>query len=220
MKINGVVLLRRFATPAAILIALSCASTRVTTDWKDQAYQKKPQKVLVLAMMGDDAYRRLLEDELVNQLKAEGIDAIPGYTVWPENKLPGKKDLAAEIKEVGADTLFLTRLVDRKKVEEYTPGPIYTPPPAYYNWPSYYGGFYQPYGSYHPGHASPYAYAPGGYSTEIIYDIAEANLYDAATEKLIWSAVTESETSGSDRREIKSYVQQIMKALRKQKLLS
>lgn len=213
------VLLRLLITPAALLIVLSCTSTIVTTDWKDQAYQKKPQKVLVLAMMNDEAHRRLMEDELVSELKAHKVDAIPGYTVWPENKLPGKEVIAAKIKELGADSLFLSRLIDRKKVREYYPGTAYTPPMAYYNWPNYYGGYYQP---------SPYAYGYpygygaggyGGYATENIYDIAEANLYDATTEKLVWSAITESETSGSDRRAIKSYASQIMKSLQKKKLI-
>lgn len=213
---------------AALLIASSCASTRVTSDWKDESYVKKPGKILVLALLNDGAQRRLMEDELVSQLKSEGIDAIPGYTVLPEGKPQDKEVIAAKVREVGADTLLLTRLVDKKTVQEYVPGTPYYPPTAYHDWYGYYGGFYPAYPGYARGYAPggpppyPPGYPPGyspGYTTETVYNIAEANLYDAATGKIVWSARTESQAQGNDERAIKSYVSQIMKSLRKQNVI-
>jgi hypothetical protein len=52
-----------------------------------------------------------------------------------------------------------------------------------------------------------------------LYNIAEANLYDAATGKIVWSARTESQAQGNDEKAIKSYVSQIMKSLRKQNVI-
>jgi hypothetical protein len=113
--------------------------------------------------------------------------------------------VAAKVKEVGADALLLARLVDRKTVQEYVPGTPYYPPMSYRNWQNYYGGY------------SP-AYSPG-YTTEIVYTIAEANLYDTATGKIVWSAVTETEMSGNDQKAIRSYASELLEAMRKQELI-
>jgi len=47
----------------------------------------------------------------------------------------------------------------------------------------------------------------------------ETNMYDAGNDKLIWSASSQTEISGSDQKFIKSYVCAIVKNMVKQKLL-
>lgn len=206
---------------SVLCLAASCASTKVTSDWKDPSYQKRPGKVLVLALVDDMTQRRLLEDELAGQLGAEGIDAVPGYIVLPGAR-PDREAIQAQVRAAGADALFMTRIVDRKTVQEYVPGTPYYPPTAYYDWYNYYGGLYRPYPpghlGYAPGGPYPPSYSPG-YTVENVYYIAEANLYDASTAKLIWSARTESRLRGNDEREIRSYAGQIVKSLKKQGLI-
>lgn len=201
---------------AALLLVSACASTRITSDWKDESYRKKPEKILVLSLLNETTQRRIMEDAVASRLEAAGVDAIPAYTVLPEGKLPDKDVIAATVKELGADALLISRLVDRKTVREYVPGTPYYPPASYLDWHSYYGGFYPAYPGYIPGY--PPGYAPG-YTVETTYDIAEANLYDAATGKLVWSAVTESRIQGADEGAIKSYASRIIKSLREQGLI-
>jgi hypothetical protein len=49
--------------------------------------------------------------------------------------------------------------------------------------------------------------------------MAEANLYEVATEKLIWTAVTETKIGRNTEKMIKTYVAVIMEEMRKQKLV-
>lgn len=208
---------------AAMLILASCASTRVTSDWVDESYRQKPDKVVVMALIDENANRRLIEDEFVAELKKSGVEALASYAVLPEAKPGDKEAVAAKVKELGANALLITRLVDRKTERDYVPGTPYIPPAGYYDWHSYYGRFYPP--GFYPG---PYAgyYSggyPGGYSpgyvTERVYGIAEANLYDVTTGKLVWSAVTRTEMRGNERKEIKSYVDKVVKSLKQKNLL-
>ncbi len=207
---------------AAMFVVTACATTKVTSDWKDPSYGKKPGKVLVLALSNDGGQRRLLEDELAGRMKSAGMDAIPGYTVLPEDGRANKEVVAAKVRELGADAVFTNRLVDRKTVQEYVPGTPYYPPEAYHDLYGYYDGFYPPYGpgygGYGAGGVPPPRYSPG-YTRETVYNIAEANLYDAATGTLVWSARTESEMRGNDRKAVNSYASEIMKSLQKQGLV-
>ena len=190
---------------AAALVLASCSSTRVTSDWADQSYQKKPGKVMVVALAQQNADLRLVEDEFVNQLKSSGVDAVPSYAVLPDTAQRDKTAVEAKARELGADAVLVTRLVDRKTEREYVPGTPYGPGP--------YGGYYGGYYGAHPGGYSP------GYVTEREYGIADANLYDVTTGKPVWSAVTETEMHGNNRKEIRSFVDQVVKDLKKKDMI-
>lgn len=196
----------------AALVLTACASTRVTSDWSDPSYNKQPAKVLVMSSVEQTADLRLIEDELAAELKSSGIDAIPGYTVLPEGKRIDREAVEAKAKELGADAVLVAKLVDRKTERDYVPGNVYGPPAGYYGYSGFYPGpgFY---GAYPGG-----AYS-SGYVTERVYGIAEATLYDLAIGKPVWSATTETEMRGNNRKEIKSYVEQVVKAMKKQELI-
>jgi hypothetical protein len=97
------------------------------------------------------------------------------------------------VKELGADTILITRMVSKKTVQTYVPGTVYYPPPNYGTWPDYYG-----YG-YH------YMYSPG-YIAEDQYAMIETNLYETLHDKLVWAASSETVLSGSKQERIKSYI--------------
>jgi hypothetical protein len=186
---------------AVSLLASACAGTRLTSVWKDDAYHEMPRKIVVLSMLWNPKNRPRLEDEFVRQLKARGIDAVPGHQVVPEDKPPEKAVLAARFKEAGVDTLLLTRLVDKTASLRYTQDPAAYRVPEYYGtWPAYYGGGYP-------------------MAQEAEYAIAEVNLYDVETEKLIWAAMSQTEMQTNKRAVMESYVVDILEALRKQQLL-
>ena len=205
-----------------VLVAAACATSHVVSDWKDQSYQKKPQKIMVVALLDQQADRRMVEDELSKQLREEGTNAVPAYTVLPDGKRAGKELLQAKVGELGADAVLMTKLLDKKTVRDYVPGQTYFPPSAFGDWRGYYGGYYPPMGAYPPGFAGP-GYPPvssPGYAVQKEYAVAEANLYDAASGKLIWSAVTETEIRGNDQKAIRSYASRVMKSLLDQGLIS
>ena len=207
---------------AAALFA-ACATTKVTAVWKDGSYQGKPSKVFVYAMLKKQTNRRIAEDEFVNHFKFRGIDAVPSYTVFSGDELVKKEVLDEKLKSHGFDTLLLTQLTGSRMEQVQVPGTVtyqpmyppmyqpYQPQPYVQTWPGYYNRGYDNRGY-------TVVYSPS-YTTEEEYVMAEANLYDVATEKLIWTAVTETKIGGNTEKMIKTYVAVIMEEMRKQKLV-
>lgn len=214
----------QFTLIAAALLFASACSSRVMSDWRDASYQKKPGKILVLAMLNEPD-RRLIEDELARQLGVSGINAVPGYPFILQGQLQNQNVRSAMVRESGADALLLIRVVERKNVREYLPGIPSRPQLPNLEWNDYYGRFYptfepsrppDPPGGYRPRYDS--GHYPGG-TVETVYDIAEANLYDAETTKIVWSSLTRSLVQGGNLGEVESYASQIIKSLRKMDLI-
>ena len=190
----------------ALLLTTACATTKITSAWKDEAYQKNPHKIMVIAVDKRTGNRRIFEDEFVKELTTRGTDAIAGYKVLPDEKQSNRAVIAAKMKEQGADAVLITRLVKKKIVHTYVPGSAYYPPSYYDTWHDYYG------------YGSQAMYTPG-YMAENEYAVMETNLYDAGNDKLIWSASSESEIRGSDMKLIKSYIRVMVKTMANKKLL-
>lgn len=181
-----------YLVPIALLLS-ACASTQLTSVWKDPSYQTRPARILVIGVARSPLNRRLFEDEFVRQLKSRGTDAIASYTVLPDVQQGNQADIAKKVAELGADTVLITRLVSKKVVQVYVPGTPYYPPPFYDTWPNYYAYGYR------------YMYTPG-YITNDEYAVIETNLYDAKNDKLIWAASSETGINDSDKNLIKSYI--------------
>jgi hypothetical protein len=160
----------------ALLLLTSCATTELTSLWRDETYRDHPRKILVIGMLKTPANQRILEDELVRQLKARGTDAVASYTVLPEQVQANKETITAKMNELGADAVLISRLMDKKSVTTYVHS---NPPPAGYGygWQGY------------------YSYSPG-YTVQDEYAVVQTNLYDVKTDKLIWTAATETWISG------------------------
>ena len=47
---------------------------------------------------------------------------MPASTVMPGNGPAGKEMIEAKLRELGADAVLMTKLLDRKTVREYAPG--------------------------------------------------------------------------------------------------
>jgi hypothetical protein len=186
-----------YLVPLALLLS-ACASTQLTSVWKDPSYQTRPAKILVIGVAKSPLNRRLFEDEFTRQLKSRGTDAIASYTVLPDAQQGDQTAITKNVAELGADTVLITRLVSKKVVQTYVQGTPYYPPPFYNNWPSYYAYGYK------------YMYRPD-YIAKDEYAVIETNLYDARIDKLIWAASSETGISGSEPNLIKSYIDVMVK---------
>ncbi len=191
---------------AGAILVTACATTELTSVWKDPAYQARPAKVMVIGVAKSPQIRRLFEDEFVNQLKAHGTDAIASYTVLPDLQPNDQGAIAAKVKEMGADSVLITRLVSKKTVQVYVPGTTYAPPPYYGTWSGYYGYGYSN------------MYSPG-YVAEDEYAVIETNLYETGNDKLVWTALSETVMGDSDQNLIASYIDVMVKAMDYNKLL-
>lgn len=188
------------------VLVTACATTNLTSTWKDPSYQRLPRKIMVVGITRKPVNKRIFEDEFVRQLKARGMNAVASYTVMPDKKQGDHTVIAAKMKAEGADAVLIARLASKKTVQSYVPGSVYYPPSSYGNWRDYYG------------HGSEAVYTPG-YMAEDEYALMETNLYDARNDKLIWSAASETEILGSDQNQIESYIDVMVNTMADQKLL-
>jgi hypothetical protein len=123
-------------------------------------------------------------------LDARGNNAAASYRIIPLDKLPDRDIVESKIRGMGADAVLVSRLVDRKTMETYDSGVIYEIPNFYYDWWGYYD----------------YVMVTPGYTDETQVLIAETNMYDIETKKLIWSARSETEVTEGDQQLIKTFV--------------
>jgi hypothetical protein len=104
-----------WASMVAVSILLTaCATTKFTSIWKNETYQGHPAKIMVIAVSKTTASRRLIEDAFVKELKDYETDAIVSYTTLPDRSVADKGIINAKAKEVGADTVLITKAVGRK----------------------------------------------------------------------------------------------------------
>jgi hypothetical protein len=193
----------RIGIAALSLAALaSCAaSTQLTSSWGDPAAANRGfKKVVVVGASPNSATRRIYEDTFVAELQGRGIEGIASYSFGGEGQMD-KEQAIAKLKEIGADGVIVTRLVDKETVQTYYP-PTYSSVAA----PSaYYGGWY---GYYSMGYT--YQSSPGYVAENKVYRI-ESNLYDVSNDKLAWSGLTETTLSSGDAPETE--IQPLMAAI-------
>jgi len=197
-----------FALALAALGACA-APTQLTSDWSDPAQSgHQYKKIVVVGVTPKAAGRRAYEDAFVSQLQSRGIEAIPSYTFGGTGQID--KDAAiAKLKEIGADGVLVTRLIDKETVQNYYP-------PTYASVPSaYYGGWY---GYYSMGYS--YMYSPGYVEENKVYRV-ETNLYNVNNDKLAWSGLTETTLTSGDapESEIDPLIRTLMTSMEKHHII-
>lgn len=168
-----------------LLIAAGCStSTSITGSYKDAGAPKENfNKVFVVALTERASARQTVENNIAQLVTSRGAAAVKSSDALPPNFRTGnstndKNALLTKIKETKCDGIITIALVNQENETRYVPGTT-----NYYPMRTgYYGGF----GTYYAYGYSNY-YDPGYYTDDKVYYL-EANLYDAATEKLVWSA--------------------------------
>ncbi len=182
------------------------------TSWVDpEAGGKKLGNVLVVGVARNATARRQFEDSFAKVLASRQIGALTSYVQLPD---PAAIDEAA-VKPIAQKEkvthVLIVRLVDRKTVTSYVP-----PSPAYYG-PGYYPGYYNTWpGYYNYGYAA--ATRPG-YTFDTEYVNLETNVYDAATGKLVWSGLTQTELGRKLQEQIEEFIDVISGAMIRDKLI-
>ena len=99
----------QFTAFMMLFIFVACASTKFSAVWKDETYQGRPEKVLVINAFPSPATRRLFEEEFVKALKDRRIDAVVSYTAMPDPIVSDMNAIAAQANAVGADTVLINK---------------------------------------------------------------------------------------------------------------
>lgn len=169
-----------------IWFGAGCSSSKITTSWKaDNTEPEKFSKILVLGLIRDvdRTLQEQMENHMVGDLKALGYNAVSSLTEFGPKVFDKMDEEAAieQLKNSGVDAVVTIVMLDKQKEHKYIPGyTFYTPYSFYYNrfW-GYRTTLYRR------------IYEPGYYVTETKY-FWESNLYKMSTQKLVYSAQTES----------------------------
>lgn len=158
----------------------ACASSNLTSSWVDTSYTKFPIKsTMVVAMSDNLRVRRIFEDDMVKQLQAHGVNAIPSSQVFP-NKLPSKEDVASYVSKHTVQTVFIAKLINIEDKEVRYPG----------------GSGYGYYGrgvSFNSYYNTSYSYIyDDSYSVSYEFVNVEFTLFDTQSHNPIWSTSSES----------------------------
>jgi len=207
------------------MILSSCATTRLTGSWVNPDYQDDGfNRILVLGVAESQTYIRILENSLSRQLNKHGIMAEPGYSLFDPEKRPSKEAIAREISNKGFDAMIISKITGRRKEEVVQPGEFYyvREPffgPRFYSWhssrfPRYYGQHWYDYYS----RSYTLVHEPG-YVKEYEIMTVESNIYDARTEELIWSGVTDTVVERDTEDMINSLVNTLISELEKKRLI-
>jgi len=195
-------LLFLFPVIIALFLVSACATTAKMNVWKDQTYEGPVKKVLVMGLSQKKGIQLFFENEFVRQLSERGSDAVAGHTILHYEQAMDKDFIVTKAKESGAYAVLVARSLGRKMQRTYDTGQAYGVPGYYYQWGSYYGNAYSP-----------------GYVVEDEYVYVETNLYDIATEKLIWSAQSQTIIIADDYDLIRSFIKTMIDRLSSDKLV-
>jgi hypothetical protein len=173
---------------AMFIIAAGCGpAQKVTSSWRNPKNDpnKKYSKIFIAALVSRQNVRVSLENHMAAAAAAQGFQVVKSTDVFAptftHSTAPDMDTMLSKIRELGCDLIYTVSLVDRQSETRYVPGnTMYAPYPGYgMAFRGYYGYMY------------PYAWDPGYYTTDKTY-FMEGNLFDAATESLMWSVQTES----------------------------
>ncbi len=204
--------LTKFLIFSVILItALACSSTKIIGSWKNADSSKTFGSIMVVGLSSNVVAQSNVEVKMAEILNARGVNAKGSGTVFnPEMKLTDemKKTVANKLQEQGFDGLLTVALVSVDEKTHYVPGTTYAP----YSYAGY-GNYWGYYGYY-----APQVYSSGYYTSDKVYTV-EANLYDVATEKLVWAARSETTDPSSLDRFSEEYSETVVYQLNKDGML-
>lgn len=190
-----------------LLMLSACTQSHITIgSWKDTAYQKKVAKVFVIGVTPRAAIRRAFETTVVEKLRQRGVTAVASAALVPLDKDLGKEAVKARVKAAiagkGFDAVLVSRLLGVDKTSTYVP------PSARMEY-SFTRDIITAYSV---------AFTPGYQVHDTVVSI-ETNLYDTATEDLVWSMRSRSFNPADAAEVITPLSDAIIKDLAKNRLI-
>lgn len=189
-------------------------STYIIGSWTNpEAVPINYDNILVTAITENMSVKQTLESELAEKLRAQGVNATKSVEEWPPSftqEQPSREALMQAIQETGHDAIMTVAIVDEELETRYVPGAGPYAPMARF---PYYGNFWGYYNYWYP-----QFYDPGYYTTDKVYYL-ETNLYDAQTERLVWSAQSETINPGDLQNFAEEYAQVTVEELREDNIL-
>jgi hypothetical protein len=167
------------ATAALMPLLAGCATFQLTGTWQNP-HVPPPHysSVVVLATARETTSRNIFEDAFASLAQSHGIRAVQGYSVVTESQTMTQPELEAGIRKSGAQAAIVANVI-RSSVTTQT-GPTYTDPNGGPNWEVGYWGYYS---------TGWMEWSPTSTTTTMMVQL-RVNVYDAASQQLVWSAIT------------------------------
>lgn len=193
------------AALASLALAASAhAGTKVLDSWADAQYGKmKFKNVLAIVATKDASLRRTAEDEICRNVVK--TTCTRGYTILSEADAGDRDKAIAKIKEGGFDGVVLLRALGGDGGMTREAGAAR---------PTYYWTFYTYYGYWGASWGVPYVAANTSYTKAQTFMTLETNIYDLATDKLVWAGSTQTKNPDSARELVKDATKAVRKDLR------
>jgi len=175
-----------FTGAMTALLLCSCATTSIKSTWKSPEYKGGPvRKVAVLAVAEREMVRTGLEYRFAKQLEQDGQPAVITLQMLSLPQIKENKEAAAaRLREAGADSVLITRLLDksiydsqpRQTPNQFSSTIIVGSPSD--GWQTYYMEAYS-------GVGAPRSDSRATY-------LLDTSLFDLNTGKRLWSCITET----------------------------
>lgn len=184
------------------LLLAGCSSTTVSRSWKSPDFTAQINRTYIIGISKDELKRRVFEDSFSEKLSKYGVMGIASYRDLPPSKETDKNTIARKAKDNRVDSILMVRVINERTEQIVTPARISstTTGPMYndrYNRNRDYrpDNHYYDYGNYYS-RSTETIYEPAT-TTDIKIETLEANLYDAQSAKMVWSAQLELFVDGS-----------------------
>ena len=185
-----------------VLLSSACAATRPVMEWRDEGLAGPYKNLVVIAAIERSTRRRVFEDMFVQELEGTDVDVIQSYTLMTTDVAVSRETVEAAIKGKNIDAVLVTRLLGVKEEE------VYKPPSQY----DHHGNYYRYYS-----HSLEQS-NPSNYRRYKILTL-ETDLYDTATQQLVWSMQSESIEPSTPRNLIEDQIALTIEKLNQQGLL-
>ena len=193
-----------------VLLVCACgASVKMIGSWMDTSKAGYSiDNVLVIGLSRNDITRNLWENTFVELLGKENVKAQAGHIVTGGQVIePNRQSIIAAVKKSGAHSVLITHVVGSESETKTRPGVAQFEPEHYYmGMQDYYGIAYRA------------VYSPPVDYRETTVRL-ESNVYEVASEKLIWTAQSEAVDAKLLKTDFVKMANLLLDDLKKKKLL-
>jgi hypothetical protein len=192
----------------ALLFSACGPSVKMIGSWMDNSMAGYSiDNVLVIGISRKEIRRNLWENTFVELLGKENIKAQAINIVTGGQVVEDRQSIVDAVKKSGADTVLITRAIGSETKTKTLPGYVhYQPAQVYTRMHDYYGFAYGA------------VYVPPIDVSKTTVRL-ESNVYDVATEKLIWTAQSEAIDAKLLKTDFAKIANLLLDDLRKKKLL-
>ena len=198
--------------------ACSGPSTLITGSWLNKSgYGNKSYKsVFIAAITQNLEVKGAVEEAFAQEAAKRSITSIKSIEFFKPQSMaagntpPSREEILNQIRATNSEAILTVNLKNSKSDTRYVPGTTSYEPVQSNN---YYNNFY---GYYKTAYSE--VYTEGYYTTDKVYFL-ECNLYDAASEELLWSAQSKTTNPKNIDKFAQEYAALIVDRLRNDRLV-